>query len=225
MRFAGIRKTRPRSITIFALKKTGATRSKRRQEFLPLPYAAGLSDRDQPAVHRRLHGAQLSCYGADFLVSLLLPLANVINSVRLLLRQQLKLLILLLHFLKQLLILSRRPAISSSILLVAQVVLIWYSTSDTNCYDCGVVLLQISRQLTRSHQQITEVHGQRKTSFGSTATLAIEHQQGTAYIGQGVKVLEHIGEGNIKQRQGTQHQLSGVVPLQYTTTEMVSLLQ
>ena len=33
MRFAGIRKTRPRSITIFALKKTGATRSKRRQEF------------------------------------------------------------------------------------------------------------------------------------------------------------------------------------------------
>ena len=33
MRFAGIRKTRPRSITIFALKKTGVTRSKRRQEF------------------------------------------------------------------------------------------------------------------------------------------------------------------------------------------------
>ena len=40
-----------------------------------------------------------------------------------------------------------------------------------------------------------------------------------------MKVLEHIGEGNIKQRQGTQHQLSGVVLLQYTTTEMVSLLQ
>ena len=39
-----------------------------------------------------------------------------------------------------------------------------------------------------------------------------------------MKVLEHIGEGNIKQRQGTQHQLSGVVLLQYTTTEMVSLL-
>ena len=40
-----------------------------------------------------------------------------------------------------------------------------------------------------------------------------------------MKVLEHLGEGNIKQRQGTQHQLSGVVPLQYTTTALVSSLQ
>ena len=39
-----------------------------------------------------------------------------------------------------------------------------------------------------------------------------------------MKVLEHLGEGNIKQRQGTQHQLSGVDPLQYTITALVSSL-
>ena len=29
---------------------------------------------------------------------------------------------------------------------------------------------------TRSHQQVNEVHGHRETSFGSAATLAIEHK-------------------------------------------------
>ena len=29
---------------------------------------------------------------------------------------------------------------------------------------------------TRPHQQVNEVHGHRETSFGSAATLAIEHQ-------------------------------------------------